>query len=159
MKQEDIIRELNRLGVNTTRQTIARYEDQGLIPKADRNTRGQPGKSAEYPPETVEEFVASNRLLSGKYGDEGFHDLIGGRIAPSASPKAVSTARLEALRRDGLAVCDATGDKEKAEKLGSYRRALVDFSDIHSQMGWVFVDFLTLAWIYEREKVRKEIRI
>lgn len=159
VKQEDIIRELNRIGVSTTRQTIARYEEQGLIPKADRSNRGQPGKSAEYPAETVEEFIASNRLLSGKYGDEGFRELIGGKIAPPASPKAIATARLEALRRDRLAICEDNGDKDGAEEQERYRQALVDFSDIESQMGWVFIDFLSLAWMREREKARRQIAI
>ena len=159
MKQEDILKALVKAGVNTTRQTIARYEDQCLIPKADRSNKGQPGKAAEYPRETVEQFIASNRLLSGKYGDEGLRDLIGGNTAPPASPKAISTARLVALYTEESNQCKKDSNTEGAEQVERNLSFILEVSDIDSEMGRLFIDFLAIAWKYERDKARRTILI
>ena len=154
MKQDEIITTLSNIGITTTRQTLARYEEQGLVPQADRNNRGQAGKVADYPPETVIEFIASNRLLSGNYGDEGLRALVGGKIAPAASPKAVAAARGEVIFRDQVAT--ERGVKGLSlQSIRDYDGITVDFETIDSKMGRVFIDFLALAWEFERENARQ----
>lgn len=76
MRVRQIQEALEKRNIKTTRQTIARYELQMLIPEADRNNRGEPGRVAEYPEQTVHEFYASHRLLSGNFGDRGLKDVL-----------------------------------------------------------------------------------
>lgn len=54
----EVIRELERRGVNIHRKTLLRWEQADLIPKAKRGSYGQGGgKWADYPDHTVEEAL------------------------------------------------------------------------------------------------------
>lgn len=152
VRQENIIHLLNLLfEIKTTRQTIARYEEQGLIPKADRSSKGLPGRSAIYPAETIEQFVASNRLLTGKYGDPAVRYIVGENLSPIVSPNAIAEARRRILHNEQIMETNDDMGPTELERSG-YARNAPD-----SQIARMFMMFLSYAWAYERELAREKI--
>ena len=74
MNPSQVVDALNRIGAKSesglvmTRQTLLRYEWQGLIPKSERGSKGRgQGRWTEYPTETVEQAFAAWALIHGRY--------------------------------------------------------------------------------------------
>ena len=88
MRQDEIVDVLQKYGLPTTRQTIARYEAQKMIPTANRSNSGYRGRSCDYPEETVEQYIAAYVMLNGKYRN------VSPVIAPALSPEEIAYARL-----------------------------------------------------------------
>ena len=151
MRQDEIVRTLADFGVKTTRQSVARYEEQCLIPCADRSNKGSPGRIAEYPPETIEEFIASYRLMTGRYGDYFFKKLMGDNLSPIAAPSAIAQARLRVLIHETE---HFKGNEDRG--IMQINKAYADYKP-QSDLARMFLHFLAKAWEEERNKARKEL--
>ena len=155
MRYEDIIKVLEPIGITTTQNTLIRYEKQGLIPLADRASKGRPGRFSEYPEHIAEEFYASSRLLSGKYGN-GELGLLMGNV-PAASPRSVKIARELVMNWDhGEEMKNWPGLKNQLEK--EKIRAYNQNDERNYIMANHYISFLAYAWEYERDRARKLIK-
>ena len=88
------------------RRTLLNYEKAGLVPPADRNTRGQGGgKRSVYSSQVIEQAFASFKLLHGQYQNEAIRKMFG--RPPRLTFICVKEIRAIALERDLLETCDA----------------------------------------------------
>lgn len=177
MRTPEILYALEKRGIKTTRQTLARYEAQGLIPQADRDNKGKSGRVADYPDSTVHEYYASNRLLSGKFGGDTIdwvlekgqtlvypgktHHISDAKITHipyqrnqsekilmMVPPQLVSMARGIVLGREYIFA------KQKSE--GKMVENIWDIELDHGNKSWTWlISFLAWEWLHERERSEK----
>ena len=71
MSPDEVIQKLKMLGVNSSRATLLRYKDAGLIPKPDEGAGGRGvGRFTDYPAETVSDYFASHHVIKGKHASQ-----------------------------------------------------------------------------------------
>lgn len=109
MNPSQVIETLNMIGKKSesglvmTRQTLLRYEWQGLIPKSDRGSKGRgQGRWTEYSAETVEQAFAAWMLIHGRY-----ENITGGLFfekPPKIPPVTVAIIRKSYFDREGFFV-------------------------------------------------------
>jgi hypothetical protein len=100
MSPDEVIEVIkNRLGVELTRSTLLRYENQELIPRPTRGGGGPGGRWTDYPLETLAEAYAAWSLLHGKFGDEVTRTIFGGK-PPSLSPEGIREFRNASKAKD-----------------------------------------------------------
>lgn len=80
-----------------TRQTLLRYEWQGIIPKSERGSKGRgQGRWTEYPVETIPQAFAAWTLIHGAYatniGEAGAGQIFFGK-PPKLPPHVVAVVR------------------------------------------------------------------
>ena len=92
MSPDEVIKKVSLLGVDISRATLLRYENQELIPKPKRGGGGAGGRWTDYPETTVEEVVAAWSLLHGEYGSERFLEFFYPK-PPKISPQTVKKIR------------------------------------------------------------------
>ena len=68
MSPDEVIQRLKTMGINSSRATLLRYKEAGLIPKPEEGAGGRGvGRFTDYPPETVSEYFASYHVIKGKH--------------------------------------------------------------------------------------------
>ena len=78
MSPEEVLAKLKTMGINSSRATLLRYKEAGLIPKPEEGGGGRGvGRFTDYPNHTVNEYFASYHIIKGKH----------------ASPEQTATAR------------------------------------------------------------------
>jgi len=64
MTPDEVLEELNKLGINISRRTLLRYEENELIPKSKRSSLGRAkGRFTDYPEDTVTEAYTAYCLM------------------------------------------------------------------------------------------------
>jgi hypothetical protein len=113
---DEVINKVAVLGVEISRATLLRYENQGLISKPERGGGGAGGRWTDYPDQTVQEVYASWCLLHGNYGSNELREIFDSR-PPKISPAAIEKIRLyqlyETMKEVYVleALCDGTVNK------------------------------------------------
>ena len=93
MTPDEVIEQLEKVGVEISRPTLTRYEKQGLIPIPDRGGLGRGGgRWTNYPRTTVYEAYAAWKLMHGDYGDEQIKIIWGGKM-PNVTPESIIVIR------------------------------------------------------------------
>lgn len=68
MSPDDVIAALKNKGINSSRATLLRFENAGLISRAERGSGGRGlGKYTEYPGDVIHEYFASYHLMKSKH--------------------------------------------------------------------------------------------
>ena len=90
---DEVIKNLDAIGVKITRPTLSRYEKQRFIPKPKRGALGRGGgRWTDYPESAVVEAYAAHSMLHGNYGDDIIRELFGGKM-PLLPPDVISIIR------------------------------------------------------------------
>lgn len=176
MRVQDVLRRLEIRGIESTRQSVARYEKRGLILEANRDNKGLRGKVAEYPEEAIHEFFASYMLMTGKFGDNLRKQLylpIVGEIMPPIKPENKNLILLHSIRPYDvekeklipippafiaearlLVICkEGISRSQSVNGLPDKDFLKIDF--LRKSEEWnLFMDFLSFEWHYERERSR-----
>lgn len=64
MSPDEVIQKLKMMGVNSSRATLLRYKEAGLIPKPEEGAGGRGvGRFSDYPAETVNDYFASYHVI------------------------------------------------------------------------------------------------
>ena len=110
----NVIGRKSETGLAMTRQTLLRYEWQGLIPKPERGSKGQgQGRWTEYPAEAVWQAFAAWSLIHGRY-----ENITGGLFfekPPKIAPATVAVIRKAYFERQNFFATLAERTAEYAE--------------------------------------------
>lgn len=94
MTPDEVLEKLKILGINISRPTLTRYENQGLIPRPKRGALGRAGgRWTDYPDGTVEETYAAWSLMHGEYGHDNFRNQFANKKSPYLSPDTIARAK------------------------------------------------------------------
>lgn len=64
MSPDEVIQKLKMMGINSSRATLLRYKEAGLIPKPEEGAGGRGvGRFSDYPAETVNDYFASYHVI------------------------------------------------------------------------------------------------
>ncbi len=154
MSPDEILEDLNKIGVKLSRSSLMRYENQDLIPKPARGGGGPGGRFTDYPYETVYEARAAWALLHGKYSDKHLESLFAGNC-PSIAPDAVKKIRAEVYNSGILDDPDIYEMGLRAPAFVKHNEKLI--KEFTSQFGPGYAHFFTslmLVWIDERNNAR-----
>ena len=68
MSPDEVIQKLKMMGVDSSRATLLRYKEAGLIPKPEEGAGGRGvGRFSDYPGDTVFEYFASHYIVKSKH--------------------------------------------------------------------------------------------
>ena len=71
MGPDEVIQRLKGMGISSSRATLLRYKEAGLIPKPEEGAGGRGvGRFSDYPSETVSDYFASYHLIKGKHASQ-----------------------------------------------------------------------------------------
>lgn len=93
MNPDQVVNQLQTIGVDITRPTITRYERQGLISPPQRGSHGRGvGRWTEYPECAIHEAYAAWALINARYN-------MPTKNVPKVAPEVVWYARMKARSR------------------------------------------------------------
>lgn len=146
MNPNEVINQLEKLGVEISRATLLRYEKQELIPLPKRGGGGAGGRWTDYPPDTVAEAYAAWALMHGHYATDGEENIFIDGKPPKLSVKFIASSRRAAV--------EYLKANEAAHKSRLY--AMEQMNNLYSELLKLPVDLLTKEHILELiEKQRK----
>lgn len=72
MSPDEVIQKLKMMGVNSSRATLLRYKEAGLIPKPEEGAGGRGvGRFSDYPSDTALQYFASHYIMKSKHASFG----------------------------------------------------------------------------------------
>lgn len=140
MTPDEVIAQLKKMGVEMSRPTLTRYEQQGLIPEPERGAYGRGGgRWTDYPDETVEEAYAAWSLIHGEYGygDDELRAVFDGR-PPKITPETIRIIRQLDAKSEGTYFDHKRLIQKQTPYLEEYSSKIV--SNLVITLGWIWFE-------------------
>ncbi|GBG57302.1 hypothetical protein SPFL3102_02668 [Sporomusaceae bacterium FL31] len=95
MSPDEVIKHLKeKLGIEISRATLLRYENQELVSEPSRGGGGTGGRWTNYPEKVVMEAYVAWSLLRGEYGHDSFRGRFNNGKSPCLSPAVIARAKM-----------------------------------------------------------------
>lgn len=132
MSPNEVIDQLSKIGIDISRATLLRYENQELIPKPSRGGGGAGGRWTDYPDDTVLWAEIAWRLIHGEYGGTEIRKYFEGKML-KLPPLLIAKLRSKQIKcmEKGIPIQESWDD---APSLGGEGLYLCSFQIIYDSL-------------------------